>query len=96
MVQCTGPRCVSATLKGHREWKDRLPLGPCRGKRELGVPGRTMLKVVKEEFWEGLLAEETTGRMIASVSRPVVCHEGSELLLLWELKACSQDTDAQS
>lgn len=54
-----------------------------------------MLKVVREEFWEGLLAEETTVRMITSASRPVACHEVSELLLLWEFKVCSQDTNAQ-
>lgn len=82
-MQCTGLRCVSTMLKGLREWTDRLPLGPWGlGERELGVPGRMMLKVVREEFWEGLLAEETTGRMITSVSRPVACHEGSQLLLL--------------
>lgn len=63
--------------------------------KELGIPGRMMWKVIRDEFWEGLLAEETTGRMITSASRPVACHGGSELLLLWELKVCSQDTDAQ-
>lgn len=96
-MQCTGLRWVTTMLKGHREWTDRLPLGPWEwgvGK-ELVVPGRMMSKVVREEFWEGRLAEETTSRMITSASKAVACHGGSELLLPWELNVCSQDTDAQ-
>lgn len=54
---------MSTVLKGHREWRDKLPLVPWGwGGRELSVPGRRVLKPDREKVWEGLLAEETDGR----------------------------------